>query len=203
MNDQLLEQLGDKGDGHYAYIDDLEEAKRMFTDNLTGALEVVGRDVKMQVEFNPQVVKSYRLIGYVNRDVADKDFRNDAVDGGEIGAGHSATALYELKLYDNANGPMATATVRYKVDEEDKPSEISREAQTRDVAANWESASNEFRLAANAAEFAEILGKSFYAKETGKLEEVLRDLESMRFGADAKAAELIELVKKAIELSKK
>jgi len=195
MDDHLLETLGDKGDGHYAYIDSIEEAKRMFVDNLTGALEVVGRDVKMQVEFNPRVVKSYRLIGYVNRDVNDEDFRNDAVDGGEIGAGHAATALYELKLYDDANGPVATATVRYKTDEEDQPSEIATELFTKDVAPNWEGASNEFRLAGNVAEFAEILGKSFYAKE-GSLEAVLADLQSLRM-TDERVTELIELIKSA------
>ncbi|MBK9975068.1 MAG: von Willebrand factor type A domain-containing protein [Planctomycetes bacterium] len=195
MDDHLLETLGDKGDGHYAYIDSIEEAKRMFVDSLTGALEVVGRDVKMQVEFNPRVVKSYRLIGYVNRDVKDEDFRNDAVDGGEIGAGHAATALYELKLYDDANGPVATATVRYKTDEEDQPSEITTELFTKDVAPTWEGASNEFRLAGNVAEFAEILGKSFYAKE-GSLEAVLADLQSLRM-TDERVTELIELIKSA------
>ena len=195
MNDHLLEQLGDKGDGHYAYIDSISEAKRVLVDNLTGALEVVGRDVKMQVEFNPQVVKSYRLIGYVNRDIKDADFRNDEVDGGEIGAGNSATALYEVKLYDNANGPIATATVRYKTDEEKLANEISAELFTRDVAASWESASNSFRLAGNVAEFAEILGKSFYAKGSS-IEDVIKDMESMRF-TDERVAELIELMKKA------
>ena len=96
-NDVLMEQLGDKGNGYYAYIDTLDDAKRLFS-NLTGALQVVARDVKIQVDFNPDVVRSYRLIGYENRDVADVDFRNDQVDGGEIGAGHATTALYELKL---------------------------------------------------------------------------------------------------------
>lgn len=195
MNDHLLEQLGDKGDGHYAYIDSISEAKRVLVDNLTGALEVVGRDAKMQVEFNPQVVKSYRLVGYVNRDIKDADFRNDEVDGGEIGAGHSATALYEVKLYDNANGPIGTATVRYKTDEEKLANEITAELFTKDVAANWESASNSFRLAGNVAEFAEILGKSFYAKGS-TVEDVLKDMESMRF-TDERVAELIELMKKA------
>jgi len=195
MNDHLLEQLGDKGDGHYAYIDSISEAKRVLVDNLTGALEVVGRDVKMQVEFNSQVVKSYRLIGYVNRDIKDADFRNDEVDGGEIGAGHSATALYEVKLYDNANGPIGTATVRYKTDEEKLANEITGELFTKDVVSNWESASNSFRLAGNVAEFAEILGKSFYAKGSS-IEDVLKDMESMRF-TDERVAELIELIKKA------
>lgn len=196
MNDHLLETLGDKGDGHYAYIDGIEEAKRMFVDNLTGALEVVGRDVKMQVEFNPRVVKSYRLIGYVNRDVRDSDFRNDGVDGGEIGAGQSATALYELKLYDDASGPIATATVRYHLDEEDPASEITSELFTKDVAPNWESANNELRLAGNVAEFAEILGKSFYAKGS-TLDAVLEDLQSLRLRPDDKITEFIDLVKSA------
>ncbi|MCA8919992.1 MAG: von Willebrand factor type A domain-containing protein, partial [Planctomycetes bacterium] len=179
-DDTFMEQLGDKGDGHYAYVDSIEEAKRTFVDNLTGALEVVGRDVKIQIEFNPSVVKSYRLIGYVNRDVKDEDFRNDLVDGGEIGAGHAATALYEVKLVDGATGPVAYATIRFKHDENEEAQEISRELFAKDIAGTWESADKDLRLAGSVAEFAEILGASFYAKK-GSLKAVLNDLESMQY----------------------
>jgi Ca-activated chloride channel family protein len=202
MNDHLMEQLGDKGDGHYAYIDTLDEARRMFVDNLTGALEVVGRDVKIQIDFNKQVVKSYRLIGYVNRDVRDEDFRNDAVDGGEIGAGHSATALYEVKLHDNAVGAIANVKLRFKQDEEGEAHEIHKEMMTRDLAASWAYASPGLRLAANVAEFAEILGKSFYAKGA-TLNPVYEDLKSLApTWQDEKVDELVELIKKAKELAK-
>jgi Ca-activated chloride channel family protein len=200
-NDTLMEQLGDKGDGHYAYVDSIDEAKRIFVDNLTGALEVVGRDVKIQIEFNPLVVKSYRLIGYVNRDIKDEDFRNDSVDGGEIGANHAATALYEIKLIEGATGAIGYATIRYKTDERDAEfTEISQEVYTRDIASSWEAANDGLRLAGNVAEFAEILGEGFYAKN-GSLEAVLADLESLR-SRDEQVIELIELVKKAMELKK-
>ncbi|MHC4657169.1 MAG: vWA domain-containing protein, partial [Planctomycetota bacterium] len=103
-NDVLMERLGDKGDGHYVYVDTIAEARRVFEENLTGTLQVIARDVKVQVDFNPEVVRSYRLIGYENRDVPDEKFRDDKYDGGEIGAGHSVTALYELKLWPDREG---------------------------------------------------------------------------------------------------
>ena len=199
-NDNLMEQLGDKGDGHYAYVDSIDEARRIFADNLTGALEVVGRDVKIQVEFNPLVVKSYRLIGYVNRDIKDEDFRNDAVDGGEISAGHSATALYEVKLYQNGFGAMANATIRYKEDERDLPKEISQEAFTQQIAGTWETADKGLRLAGDVAEFAELLAKGFYAKQ-GSFSAVLEDLKLIQLDfRDEKVTELIKLVEKANKL---
>jgi len=101
-NDVLMEKLADQGDGGYYYVDELREAERVFRENLTGTLQTIGKDVKIQVEFDPTHVLRYRLIGYENRDVADRDFRNDAVDAGEIGAGHRVTALYEIKLSDVA-----------------------------------------------------------------------------------------------------
>lgn len=197
-NDHLMEQLGDKGDGHYAFVDTLEEARRVFVENLNGTLQVVARDVKMQLEFNPAVVKSWRLIGYENRDVANKDFRNDSVDGGEVGAGHSVTALYEIKLAEVGMGQVAKATVRFKHDEREEFREISREIYAPELALYWAEARQDFRLAANAAEFAEILRESFWAKEA-KLEAVLEDLEALNL-RDAKVDELKELVRKAKEL---
>ena len=114
-NDRLMEQLADKGNGFHAYIDNENEARRVFAQNLTGTLVVTARDAKAQVEFDPDQVATYRLLGYENRDVADEDFRNDQVDGGELGAGHSATALYEITLRPGAapTKPLAIATVRY------------------------------------------------------------------------------------------
>ncbi|MDO5500155.1 MAG: von Willebrand factor type A domain-containing protein [Propionibacteriaceae bacterium] len=114
-NDELMEQLANQGNGFHAYVDNEKEAQRIFTQNLTGTLVVTARDAKAQVEFDPDQVASYRLLGYENREVADEDFRNDDVDGGELGAGHSATALYEIQVRPNALPvrPMVTATVRY------------------------------------------------------------------------------------------
>ena len=97
----LMEQLADSGDGFYAYVDTLKGAERVFVHDLTSTLQVIARDAKIQVDFNPAIVSRYRLIGYENRDVADEDFRNDEVDAGEIGVGHSVTALYEVKFHPN------------------------------------------------------------------------------------------------------
>jgi Ca-activated chloride channel family protein len=199
-NDTLMEQLGDKGDGHYAYVDTLDEAKRVFVDNLTGTLQVVARDTKVQVEFNPKVVKSWRLLGYENRDVADKDFRNDAVDGGEVGSGHSVTALYELKLFENAQGAIGTATIRYKHDERDEFIEVNREITTSQVAQTWEAAPTNLRLAANVAEFGELLRKSYWAKG-GSFELVLEDVKKLIAETDdSKVLDLATLITKARDL---
>lgn len=96
LKDAKLEQLADKGNGHYGYIDDLREARRVFNEELVGTLYTVAKDVKIQVEFNPLTVGAYRLIGYENRVLAARDFNDDAKDAGEIGAGHAVTALYEI-----------------------------------------------------------------------------------------------------------
>ncbi|MFL5801240.1 MAG: von Willebrand factor type A domain-containing protein [Roseiflexaceae bacterium] len=112
-NDQLMEQLADDGNGNYAYVDTPNEARRIFVENLTGTLQVIARDAKIQVDFNPAVVGGYRLLGYENRAVADADFRNDKVDAGEIGAGHSVTALYEVQLSEQASGTALTVQLRY------------------------------------------------------------------------------------------
>ena len=95
-NEHLMEQLADAGDGNYAYIDNLREARKVLVDQLSSTLAVVARDVKVQVEFNPAQVSEYRLLGYENRALKREDFNNDKVDAGEIGAGHTVTALYEI-----------------------------------------------------------------------------------------------------------
>ncbi len=165
-NDVLLEKLADKGNGRYAYVDTIEEAHRVFVEDITGTLQTIGADAKVQVEFNPRVVARYRLLGYENRDVADEDFRNDTVDGGEIGAGHHVTALYEVKLQPDAAAfrRLATVRLRYRpVDRQDSV-EVERALRLADLAPAWEDASTTFRLAAVAAEFAEILRGSTWAK---------------------------------------
>ncbi|MEO0529104.1 MAG: von Willebrand factor type A domain-containing protein [Planctomycetota bacterium] len=96
LNDAMLEAISGRGDGHYAYIDSEKEARRVLSRNLSGTLVTIAKDVKLQVEFNPAKVASYRLIGYENRVLAAKDFNDDTKDAGEIGAGHTVTALYEV-----------------------------------------------------------------------------------------------------------
>jgi Ca-activated chloride channel family protein len=163
-NDVFLEQLADKGHGNYAYVDKPAEARRIFSRNLTRTIETVAKDAKVQVDFNPDVVRASRLIGYENRDVADKDFRNDRVGGGDVGAGHSVTALYEVKLWPGKTGRIAKVTVRYKKPDAWFAAEVARQISTSDVDGRFESASPSFKLAACAAEFAEILRGSSWAK---------------------------------------
>ncbi|MDE0515952.1 MAG: von Willebrand factor type A domain-containing protein, partial [Acidimicrobiaceae bacterium] len=117
FNDELMEQLANKADGTYHYIDTPSEARRIFVENLTSLLASVARDAKIQVEFDRDKVLSYRLLGFENRAIADEDFRDDTRDAGEVGAGQSSTALYEVTLdrsWDRGRGPIATATLRYR-----------------------------------------------------------------------------------------
>lgn len=100
-NDELLERLADAGNGNYAYIDTLGEGRKVLVEQLSGTLQTIAKDVKIQVEFNPAAVAEYRLIGYENRLLRREDFNNDRIDAGEIGAGHTVTALYELTLTDS------------------------------------------------------------------------------------------------------
>jgi Ca-activated chloride channel family protein len=200
-NDVLMERLGDKGDGHYAYVDTIAEAKRIFVENLTGTLQVVARDVKVQVEFNPEVVRSYRLIGYENRDVADDKFRDDKEDGGEVGAGHSVTALYELKLWPDQAGVVATTYVRYKDADTKVATEFASSIDTDDFDESFDDSSSQFKLAATVAEFAEILRKSYWAKGAS-LESVFERAQqlSAEFEDNADIIEFVDLVSKASRL---
>lgn len=109
-NDTLMEQLADAGDGAYAYIDSALEARKVLTHELGSTLATIARDVKIQVEFNPGTVKEYRLIGYENRALRREDFNNDQVDAGDIGAGHTVTALYEITP---AQGAASVDPLRY------------------------------------------------------------------------------------------
>lgn len=110
-NDRLMEQLADAGNGNYAYIDTLREANKALVEQMSATLLTIAKDVKIQVEFNPTVVEEYRLIGYENRVLRREDFNNDAVDAGDIGAGHTVTALYEIAL--KGSGGALTEPLRY------------------------------------------------------------------------------------------
>ncbi|MDG4594546.1 MAG: VWA domain-containing protein [Candidatus Contendobacter sp.] len=110
-NDQLMEQLADAGNGNYAYIDTLREANKALVEQMSATLLTIAKDVKIQIEFNPAVVEEYRLIGYENRVLRREDFNNDAVDAGDIGAGHTVTALYEIAL--KGSGGNLTEPLRY------------------------------------------------------------------------------------------
>jgi Ca-activated chloride channel family protein len=158
-NDVLLEQLADQGDGFYAYINTIDEARRLFTEELTSTLETVALDAKAQVSFDRNTVVAYRLVGYENRAIADRDFTNNDVNAGAIGAGHSVTALYALRLARDA-GPdshLATVRLRWTDPDQGRASERSREVQTGDLAATFARADPYFRFDAIVAATAEIL----------------------------------------------
>jgi len=113
-NDHLMEQLADAGNGNHAYIDNLNEARKVLVDELTSTLMMIAKDVKIQIEFNPAVVAEYRLIGYENRLLDREDFNNDQVDAGDIGAGHTVTALYEIAL--TGSGGERVDPLRYQTE---------------------------------------------------------------------------------------
>jgi len=161
FNDTTMEQLADHGNGNYAYIDSPNEALRVLGENLVSTLQVVAKDVKIQVEFDPASVSQWRLIGYENRLLDDEDFANDSVDAGDIGAGHSVTALYEIDLTDTPNvGDLAEVRIRYKEPSEDESTEHYWSISGEQRHDQFDDGSPSFRFAAAVAEFAEILGDS-------------------------------------------
>jgi Ca-activated chloride channel homolog len=203
-NDHLMEQLADKGDGRYAYIDTLDEARRVLVDELTGTLQTIARNAKVQVEFNPVVVARYRLLGYENRAIADERFRDETVDAGEVGAGHSVTALYEIELRADAphwEQPVATLHLRYKVPQGGATIETFRRVGFENFAPTWEAASPSLRLAGLVAELAEVFKGSPWAKSDDlgdvarRIREVVRQLPG-----NAKAGELADLAEKAARI---
>jgi Ca-activated chloride channel family protein len=165
FNDVLMEQLADNGDGHYAYVDDLDEAHKLFVEDLTSTLQVIARDAKIQVDFNPDVISYYRLVGYENRAVADQDFRNDSVDAGELGAGHSATAIYAVQLRPGAQGRIATVQLRWQDPDTYRVNEINGNLNTWDLALDFNHAAPHYRLAVLAAQYAEALRGSPWAAD--------------------------------------
>jgi Ca-activated chloride channel family protein len=200
-NDHLMEQLADDGNGNYAYVDTLDEARRVFVENLTGMLQVIARDAKVQVDFNPDVVNSYRLLGYENRDVADVDFRNDTVDAGEIGAGHNVTALYEMVLTGQASGPALTVYLRYEDPETGEVHELDHPFDTEAIAPSLEEAPPNVQLAVAVAGFAEHLRQSGYVQDRS-LGDILAIAEraAAQFANDDEVQELVRLVQQAREL---
>ncbi|WP_223480634.1 MULTISPECIES: vWA domain-containing protein [unclassified Pseudomonas] len=191
-NEHLMEQLADAGDGNYAYIDNLREARKVLVDQLGSTLAVVAKNVKLQVEFNPAQVSEYRLLGYENRALKREDFSNDKVDAGEIGAGHTVTALYEIVpkgekgwleplRYGSAesatsakSGELAMLRVRYQLPEGGNSRLIERP-----IAAGSEGkASDDLRFAAAVAAFSQQLKDGRY---TGDFS--LKDTQALARGA--------------------
>lgn len=188
-NDYLMEQLADAGNGNYAYIDTINEARKVLVDELSATMQIIAKDVKVQVEFNPNQVAEYRLIGYENRVLKNEDFNNDKVDAGDIGAGHSVTALYEITLNDSkskfndnlrygapqqgddAQGnvksdEIAHVKLRYKMPNKDTSQLIERVVQKADIE-GFEAQSSDFQFATAVASFAQLMKDSSYTGEIG------------------------------------
>ena len=185
FNDELMEQLANKADGTYHYIDTPDEAHRIFVENLNSLLASVARDAKIQVEFDRDKVLSYRLLGFENRAIADEDFRDDTRDAGEVGAGQSSTALYEVTLdrgWDRSRGPIATATLRYRRPASERITETWASLHADDVESSFRDAGAHFRLAVVAAEFAEVLRDSPFVED--------RSMEELSYQAERVADDL-------------
>lgn len=200
-NDTLMEQLADQGNGFYAYVDDRDEARKLFVDEITGTLQTIALDAKVQVEFNPDVVRNYRLVGYENRDVADEDFRDNDVDAGEIGAGHSVTALYEVKLFPEAFGKIATVFMRWEDPDTHQVVEISQDFYADELARDFRKSDPYFQRAVIVAEYAEILKGSYWAEDSS-LDDVYDEARRLedRFPRDDAMEEFVDLVKLAKRL---
>ena len=209
FNDALMEQLANTADGTYHYIDSFGEARRIFVDNLASLLSVAARDAKIQVVFNPDTVRSYRLLGFENRDVADEDFRDNTVDAGEVGLGQSSTALYELELSSASNGSggpttLATVTLRYERPRIGSITEVEMSIGETDVASSFAAAGEYFRLAAVVAEFAEVLrGSPFVGGTDAGMSVLAAEAVAVAeaFSTDPDATELVTLIETARQAS--
>lgn len=177
LNDHLAEQLANRGNGQYSYIDSLQEAQKVLVQQMSGSLLTVAKDVKVQIEFNPATVYSYRLIGYVNRKLAREDFNNDQVDAGDIGAGHTVTALYEVTLVEQADKPvdplrygqsqpdrddrleneLAFVKLRYKLPDASQSRLLSTPLTRDDILTDSQNSSDRFQFSASVAAFGQKL----------------------------------------------
>ena len=219
--DSKMETLSDKGNGNYAYIDNLLEAEKVFVKEFGGTLFTVAKDVKLQLEFNPKYVKAYRLIGYENRALANEDFKNDAKDAGEMGSGHTVTAIYEiipagvestflpdkLKYQQFSNtiagvnsNEVCSVKIRYKQPDSDKS--VQMEDLVMDAHTALEKTSENFRFSVAVAEFGLLLRGSDF-KGSANYEQIL-SLTKDALGKDSEGyrAEFLKLVKTAKLLEK-
>jgi Ca-activated chloride channel homolog len=172
-NYSLMEQIADAGNGNAAYIDTLSEARKVLITEMQSTLLTIAKDVKIQIEFNPEIVAEYRLLGYENRILNNEDFRNDKVDAGEIGSGHTVTALYEISLKGSAgqmipdrryaqaqetnnsfDNELAYVNIRYKMPEQDQGKEFGIAVQRQEVG---EGSTDNIRFAAAVAGFGQLL----------------------------------------------
>ncbi|SHM25296.1 Ca-activated chloride channel family protein [Chitinophaga jiangningensis] len=221
LKDVNLETLADKGNGNYAYIDNYEEARRIFVTEFGGTLFTIAKDVKLQVEFNPNFVQSYRLVGYENRLLQAEDFNNDKKDAGDMGAGHTVTALYEIVPAGGVKGQevnwvdplkyqeakilgnrteVLTVKMRYKEPDSNTSSLVQQVLHYQSKP--FESMDTDFRLAASVAAFGQLLRESAFQGEAS-YEQVLKWAANTRENdPEGYRAEYQQLVKKAQLLQK-
>ncbi|EPH44159.1 hypothetical protein STRAU_2766 [Streptomyces aurantiacus JA 4570] len=159
--DALMERLADRGDGHTTYVADEDDAREVFCERLPANIDLRARDAKAQVSFDPDTVERFRLIGYDNRRVADDDFRDDRVDGGEVGPGHTVTALYAVRMKPDADGLAVTVSVRWLDPGSRAPDEESASVDTGDLDGTLGNADKGLQVAATAAYFAEGLRTAY------------------------------------------
>lgn len=210
--DSKLEILADKGNGNHAYIDTMQEAKRILGTEFGGTLYTIAKDVKIQVEFNPNKVQAYRLIGYENRLLANKDFKDDTIDAGELGSNHTVTALYEIiptgveskylkNISDlkytkvnatNFNDELLTVKFRYKKPTENKSNEIIHVVNNTNE--TFQNASNDFKFATSVAMFGMKLRKSKFTKSVNYKDIITIANKSKGKDTHAYRAEFIRLV---------
>jgi Ca-activated chloride channel family protein len=200
-DDTTLEKVAAQGDGSYVFLDNEHEAKELFTSNFEARFREIARDVKIQVRFNPEAVKSYRQIGYKNRQLSKADFRNDKVDAGEVGSGQSVTALYELKLKPELadDMPAATVRIRYKRVDDLSVEEKAFNLYCGDIKEKFSAAAPSFKLASFVAEFAEALRypETRNIASTHAIADELRKLWTKDYRKDVKVIELLKLIKRS------
>lgn len=219
LNDQMMQSIAQNGNGIAAYIDSLDEARRVLVREFTSSMFPIAQDLKFQVEFNPAVVSEYRLIGYQTRILREEDFNNDKVDAGDIGSGHMVTALYEIvrqgdegwlpeRRYGGAeparydpSGELAFLRIRYKQPGDDESRLIERPITPDDRVGRFARASDDTRFAIIAAAFGEKLARSGYADDLSY--EELIDMANSAKGRDeyGDRAGLVKLLRIADELS--
>jgi Ca-activated chloride channel family protein len=211
LQDASLEALADKGNGNYAYIDDISEANRVFGSELTGTLFTIAKDVKLQIEFNPRLVKRYRLVGYENRTLQNEDFKDDLKDAGELGAGQTVTALYEIEPMTEvlptqtlryqksklspqaATNEWATIQFRYKLPHQTKSLLLNHVAVGSPKV--WQEASDPFKWSSTVASYGLLLRKSAY-KGNLTYEAILETAQTLKGVAEKGIrADFLELVR--------
>jgi Ca-activated chloride channel family protein len=205
-NDVILEQFADNGNGVYAYVDNVREAERLFVHDLTGTLQAVALDAKVQVSFDPESVTHFRLLGYENRQVDHDDFRDDTVDGGEIGAGHNVTALYEVTLREggehSGDAALATVDVRWIDPDSGEPAERSATLSAAGIAGSFEQAPDRLWQDILVAAFAECLRDAPWSERVS-LAQVADNAELLarRLPGEEPVAEFARLARTAAELA--